>query len=139
MPPDRGKILFGVILFVGLMLFPVALRLARGKGELKLGADGRPELQLPAGEKACVEPTAYMKANHMNLLNTWRDDYVRDAEHGRVWLSKTDGRAHKMSLTGTCLKCHQKAEFCDRCHNFMGETPYCFSCHHTSPTAITAR
>lgn len=138
MPPDRSKILFGLVLFLGLMTFPFVLRLARGTGAGKaavpLNAENRPVLVMPEGEKACVEPTAYMRAKHMDLLNTWRDAYVRDAEHGRTWRSKADGREHKMSLTGSCLKCHKKVEFCDRCHSFMGESPYCYNCHNVSPT-----
>lgn len=139
MPPDRGKIFFGVFVFLVLMTFPIWLKVARGTGDqgLPLEASRRPRLVLPAGEKNCVEPAAYMRARHMDLLNEWRDAYVRDAAAGRTWHSKVDGRTHKMSLTGTCLKCHEKAGFCDRCHNYMGESPYCFTCHHASPTTTT--
>jgi hypothetical protein len=136
MPSDRGKILFGLVVFVGVVLFPIGLRLVRGSADPTLPLDnhGRPQLVMPAGAKECVEDVRYMRAKHMDLLNTWRDDYVRDAEGGRVWHG-AGGHTHKMSLTGTCLRCHQKAEFCDRCHTFMGESPYCFTCHHVSPTA----
>jgi hypothetical protein len=36
-----------------------------------------------------------------------------------------------MSLTGTCLTgCHtNKAEFCDRCHNYAAVSVYCWDCH----------
>jgi hypothetical protein len=35
-----------------------------------------------------------------------------------------------MSLTNTCLDCHpNKDTFCDRCHNYMAVSPYCWDCH----------
>ncbi len=37
----------------------------------------------------------------------------------------------KFPLTGTCLTgCHtNKADFCDRCHNYAGVSVYCWECH----------
>jgi hypothetical protein len=125
MPRDRGKIYFGLGCFVILMLFPIWYNVAGGR------ATYRPEVQKPTGgEKDCVAPVEYMKANHMNLLNTWRDYYVREGARGRMWTAP-GGREFRMSLTETCLKgCHtNKAEFCDKCHNYVGVNPYCFDCH----------
>jgi hypothetical protein len=35
-----------------------------------------------------------------------------------------------MSLQNTCMQCHpNKAEFCDRCHNYASVKPYCWDCH----------
>ena len=70
---DRGKILFGLAVFVILVTFPFWSRLA-ASGEVQTTL---PELEYPANETACVEDTPYMTANHMNLLNQWRDDLVR--------------------------------------------------------------
>ena len=37
---------------------------------------------------------------------------------------------YDISLAGTCMKCHSnKAEFCDRCHDYAGVSPDCWSCH----------
>ncbi len=38
---------------------------------------GRAELEYPSEAEACVEDTPFMRANHMDLLNHWRDDLVR--------------------------------------------------------------
>jgi len=127
MPRDRGKILFGLCLFVVLMAFPIWYNVARGK------AGSRPEIRRPTLETQCVESRQYMVAQHMNLLNEWRDWYVREGrEQGDRSYRTGDGRVYKMSLTSTCLsaRCHaNKAEFCDRCHNYVGVNPYCFDCH----------
>ena len=60
----------------------------------------------PADEKACVESVDFMRANHMRLLNEWRDEALRN-EH-RVYVS-SDGRKFVISLQNTCLKCHSNS------------------------------
>ncbi len=68
-----------------------------------------------------------MRANHMRLLNDWRDLVVREGE--RTYTA-ADGKVYEISLTGTCLKCHSNKEtFCDRCHDYAGVTPSCWNCH----------
>jgi hypothetical protein len=77
--------------------------------------------------KKCVEDKAFMRANHMKLLNVWRDEAVREGK--RVYTAK-DGRTFEKSLTGSCIRCHSsKEQFCDRCHNYVGANPSCFDCH----------
>jgi len=63
----------------------------------------------------------------MDLLNQWRDDVVRKGER---YYQAFDGTTHEMSLTRNCLGCHvNKDKFCDRCHDYLGVTPYCWDCH----------
>lgn len=136
MPRDRGKILFGLGLFVLLMAFPIWYNVARGK------AGYRPEVVRPTAETKCVESREYMVAKHMNLLNDWRDWFVREGRERSDRTYKTgDGRVYKMSLTGTCLsaRCHaNKAEFCDRCHSYVSVNPYCFDCHLVPKTGASS-
>lgn len=118
---DRLWIFAGLAVFLVLITFPVWYNKAAGT------TSRGPELKLPAGEKTCVAATAYMRASHMNLLLEWRDQVVRRGS--RTWTAP-DGKSYEMSLTGTCLKCHsEKEQFCDRCHNYAGVTPYCWECH----------
>jgi hypothetical protein len=44
-----------------------------------------------------------MKADHMQLLDVWRDTVVRNAE--RIYVN-AEGKAFNMSLSNTCLDCH---------------------------------
>jgi len=68
-----------------------------------------------------------MKANHMDLLNQWRDDVVRKGV--RIYKAG-NGRKFEMSLSNTCMNCHSnKSEFCDECHGYGGVDPYCWDCH----------
>lgn len=120
---DTGKIVGGVVIFVVLMTSPLWYNaLTAAPAEV-------PTLdQPPNGSKECVEPRDYMRAYHMDLLNEWRDDVVRDGK--RDYASTANGRTFDMSLTRTCLDCHSnKVEFCDRCHTYMAVDPYCWDCH----------
>ncbi len=117
---DAPKIIAGVGAFVVLVTGPIWYGLARGGG-------APPDLQRPATARQCVEPTAFMRARHMELLDAWRDTVVR--EGARVYRA-SDGRRWTMSLTGTCLRCHDQPDrFCDRCHAYAGVETYCWDCH----------
>jgi len=118
---DAGKIVPGLLIFLALALFPVWYNAASGQ-EVRA-----PEIEKPAEETQCVADAEYMRREHMQLLMDWRDEAVRDAE--RIYVSP-DGRRFRKSLTGTCLDCHEnKSASCDRCHDFLGVSPFCWDCH----------
>jgi len=118
---DRGAILAGLIVFLALITFPIWYNLATTEPAAP------PELKLPPEGGRCVEETAWMRTDHMQLLNEWRDEAVR--ANDRIHTS-SDGRRFYKSLSGTCMSCHvEKAAFCDRCHNYVAATPYCWDCH----------
>jgi len=112
----------GLVIFVVLVTFPFWYNLGK--------AAPAPELELTdraKAEKTCIQSKAYMKAEHMQILNVWRDTVVRDAK--RLYVSSS-GKEFEMSLSNTCLDCHSnKAEFCDRCHTYASVSPYCWDCH----------
>ena len=81
--------------------------------------------------KECIRDTAYMRAEHMQLLDIWRDTVVRDGK--RLYVNP-HGKSFNMSLSNTCLDCHSnKEEFCDKCHNYASVNPYCWDCHIDNP------
>ncbi len=119
---DRIVIYAGLFLFLVLMTLPFTWNLFAEKRS-------SPDLKLPEKEKQCVAPTAYMKSSHMQLLLNWRENKVR--RNIRTYTA-FDGKKYTVSLTGACMdQCHKdKAEFCDRCHNYAGvQGPYCMDCH----------
>jgi hypothetical protein len=96
-----------------------------------------PELSAKAKDaKKCVLDKYDMRANHMSLLDEWRDSVVRDAD--RLYTS-ANGHTFNMSLStgeNSCLGCHEdKEKFCDTCHTYASVTPYCWECH-TNPKEI---
>ncbi|PJC74886.1 MAG: cytochrome C [Syntrophobacterales bacterium CG_4_8_14_3_um_filter_49_14] len=118
---DTAKIVAGIISFLCLITFPIWYNVTGGKAEYV------PDLKIVTQEKQCVESKGYMRNNHMQLLNEWRNTVVR--EGNRVYVA-SDGRKYDMSLSRTCLKCHvNKADFCDKCHNYVEVAPTCFNCH----------
>jgi [DsrC]-trisulfide reductase subunit J len=121
---NSGKIIAGLIIFVGLFTSPMWYDLLNGKAALK-----EPDLVLPsnANQKECVESKEYMRSNHMVLLNDWRFEVVREGK--RIFVGNYN-KNFDMSLTSTCLDCHSNgSQFCDQCHNYAGITPYCWDCH----------
>ena len=118
---DGPKIIAGLVVFFALITFPVWYNLATG------GAGYQPELEKAAKGGQCVRDTVYMKSNHMDLLDEWRDKVVREGDR---FEEGPDGVIYERSLTNTCLDCHEnKDRFCDRCHDYLGVKPYCWSCH----------
>jgi hypothetical protein len=125
---DANKILPGIVIFVALAAAPFLYN----KGAGFAGYKPDPKIDTPAikelgAKKLCVEPKAFMRAEHMKLLNEWRDAALRDGK--RVYVSST-GKQYEINLQNGCLKCHSnKKKFCDECHNYMGVSPYCWTCH----------
>ncbi len=118
---DRGLIVGGLILFLGVITTPLWYNAAAGTR-----AKG-PDLKLPTEEKHCVAPVEYMRTFHMDLLMDWREQAVR--QNVRTFKA-FDGKTYTIGLSQTCQKCHtSKADFCDRCHEYAGVQPTCWNCH----------
>jgi hypothetical protein len=124
MMSDKIKVLAGFIIFAGIISIPFWI----SAGKMKPAPD--PVLS-EAAQKAgsCIEEN--MAANHMQILDIFRDTVVRNGE--RIYTNKK-GEKFKMSLsTGSdsCLGCHEsKADFCDKCHDYAGvKDPFCWECH----------
>lgn len=119
---DKGKIVAGLIIFVAIVTFPIWYNMG------KAAPVPEPKLTPKAiAAKQCIEPLSYMKAEHMQLLDVWRDSVVRDTN--RIYTNQQH-KEFNMSLSNTCIDCHSnKAEFCDRCHNYASARPYCWDCH----------
>lgn len=122
---NGGKILLGLLIFVALFASPFYLNMgkATAKPELKIDT---PEIQKLA-DKKCIEPKEFMRAEHMQILNNWRDAVVRDGDRDQIIIS---GQKYDKSLQNGCMKCHSnKKDFCDKCHNYVAVKPYCWDCH----------
>ncbi len=114
----------GIIIFVLLITSPFWLNFGTPKYNY-------PKLALPVDETGkkieCVEPAEWMRANHMDLLNEWRDAALRDEK--RIYVSST-GKEYEASLQNTCMTCHANYEnFCLTCHVENAVEPYCWDCH----------
>ena len=119
---NKKIIIAGIITFFVIITFPFWYSMG------KAAPPPEPKLSDKAkAAKECVRPKEFMKAEHMQLLDVWRDTVVRDAK--RIYVN-SKGKEFQMSLSDTCLDCHsEKAEFCDKCHNYASVDPYCWDCH----------
>lgn len=119
---NKKIIIAGIITFFVIITFPFWYNMGK--------AAPLPEPKLTDKAKAakeCVRPKEFMKTEHMQLLDVWRDTVTRDAK--RIYVN-SKGKEFQMSLSDTCLDCHsEKAEFCDKCHNYVSVDPYCWDCH----------
>jgi len=124
---NGSKIIIGLILFLLIVTIPFSFNRLIAKN----GVKGELQVEiLPAAGDKCVRNKAYMRANHMDLLNKWRDEVVRQ---GTRFTESPKGGGMEKSLSNACLDCHSnKEEFCDKCHNYMAVEPYCWDCHLTA-------
>ena len=129
---DKAKIIVGLVVFLVLAAFPIWYALASG------ASNAPPKLEDPVDEP-CIEPKEIMAAKHMQILDDWRDAVVRgDVDHDQIviesgrhmWQSESTGAKFEMSLTRTCMGCHQSQDgFCKKCHDYASVRPYCWDCH----------
>ena len=123
---NKNKIITGLIIFLGIITFPFWYNMGKAAPGIE------PELSAKAkAAKKCVRSASYMKAEHMQLLDAWRESVVREGE--RIYVNE-EGTQFNMSLSNTCLDCHSnKAQFCDKCHDYASARPYCWDCHIDNP------
>lgn len=118
------------------VLTTAALAWAGAEAQPKAGGAPKPVITKAAKGERCVEDTAYMRRNHMKLLNVHRDRTVLEGV-----------RTKKHSLKG-CIDCHAseatgsvasaKEDFCVSCHSYAAVKIDCFDCHSTKPQGTAA-
>lgn len=120
---NKRFIIPGLAIFVLFVTFPLWFNAFS-----KASAVPKPELPT-GGEKYCVEPLEQIRANHMVLLNQWRDDVLRNDDRVAITV---DGKQYRKGLQLACMQCHtNKEKFCDSCHTYASVKPYCWDCHLT--------
>jgi hypothetical protein len=128
---NSWKIITGLVIFVLLITAPFLLNIGKADEPPALSLDTPVINQLD--EKQCIESAEFMRTEHMQLLNQWRDQAVREGQ--TVYISSS-GKEYEMSLENGCFKCHSdKSQFCDSCHTYAAVKPYCWDCHNGSKGA----
>jgi hypothetical protein len=124
---DKKLIITGLIIFIVIVVSPFLLNM----GKASTGADPVIPEGLKEKKGECIFPKEEMKAEHMQILDKWRETVVRQGE--RVYVAPS-GKEYNMSLSSgenSCIGCHSnKTEFCDRCHDYASVRPYCWDCHN---------
>lgn len=87
-----------------------------------------------AGLQQCVEPTEFMRKNHMELLLHQRDQTmyqgIRTTEHSLVECISCHA---EKDPEGNFVAINAKDQFCQSCHVATAVSIDCFQCHATKP------
>ena len=142
---DKPKIIAGLVIFLALATFPFwYAQVAPALGAvpfLHSQAAPEPVLTPPTDGSHCIEDAAWMKAHHMELLDKWRDEVVRDGvSDPYTSTGYPEDKPCARSLTKTCLKCHsmlpsnaegypEGKRSCKDCHEYANVRPACWDCH----------
>jgi len=120
---EKVWIFGGLTVFLVLAASPIWYTVGVAKDATGAPAD----LEMPLNSKECVKDKAYMVANHMDLLNQWRDAVIREGDKSTV---EVEGKQYPKSLTMGCMACHTSREnFCTKCHAYADVNPTCWDCH----------
>lgn len=121
-----GKIMFFTALFVVVLCAPFILNMGSAQAAPDPSLD-TPEINA-LEEKECIADTEWMRENHMQLLDDWRWEVIRN---GATEYVAPNGQVYDMSLDDTCLSCHSnREEFCETCHDYSNVELYCWDCHN---------
>jgi hypothetical protein len=115
-----------VLVTVATIIAGVAIAASADSGTNSRVPVPKPAIAAEAGTK-CVEDTAFMRRNHMELLKHHRDRTVHEGV-----------RTTQHSLAN-CIACHASREtgrvtgskdaFCEGCHTYAAVKLDCFECH----------
>jgi hypothetical protein len=117
----------------GLMLFALLA--------LTTGAPAHAGAPKPIVEKAvkgeqCVEPTDYMRRNHMKLLTHQRRETVHEGIRTKKYSLKECINCHASKETGSVTAA--KDNFCVSCHSYAAVKIDCFDCHSSKPQSTAS-
>ena len=120
------------------------MRLALGKSLLVLlallawlglapvyAAAPKPVLEKALKGEQCVEPTDYMRRNHMEVLDVHRDKTVHQGIRTKKHSLKECINCHASPKTGSVTAA--KDNFCVSCHSYASVKIDCFECHSSKP------
>lgn len=125
------KIIIGLVFFVLLVTSPFLFNLGKNSKPPQVSLNTAAINQLET--KQCIESAEFMRTQHMQMLNEWRDQVVRE---GKTVYTSSSGKKYEMNLEKSCLQCHSnKQQFCDSCHTYASVNPYCWDCHDASKGA----
>ncbi len=117
----------------GLMLFAL-LALTTG---VPTHADApKPIVERAVKGEQCVEPTDYMRRNHMKLLTHQRRETVHEGIRTKKYSLKECINCHASKETGSVTAA--KDNFCVSCHTYAAVKIDCFDCHSSKPQSTAS-
>ena len=125
------------LLAVGaVVLTTAALAWAGSDAQPKSGGAPKPVITKAAKGEQCVEPTDFIRRNHMKLLDHHRDQAVIQGVRTKKHSLKECINCHASENTGSVAA--SKDDFCVSCHSYAAVKIDCFDCHSTKPQGSAA-
>jgi hypothetical protein len=100
-------------------------------------AAAAPAIERPAKDAQCVEDTATMRRQHMQLLKHQRDETVFGGIRGARHSLKDCVACHASRNSGSVAAA--PGDFCVSCHSYAAVRIDCFECHTGKPPAVAAK
>ncbi len=117
----------------GLMLFAL---LALTTGVPTYADAPKPIVERAVKGEQCVEPTDYMRRNHMKLLTHHRSETVHEGIRTKKYSLKECINCHASKETGSVTAA--KDNFCVSCHTYAAVKIDCFDCHSSRPQSTAS-
>ena len=124
-------------LALGVVVFTTAaLAWAGSETQPKAGGAPKPVIAEPTKGERCVEDEAFMRRNHMKVLDGHRDKTVIEGIRTKKYSLKECINCHASEKTGSVAA--SKDDFCVSCHSYASVKIDCFDCHSTKPQGSMA-
>lgn len=117
-------------------LATAALAWAGSDTQPKAKGTPQPVISKAVKGEQCVEPTEYMRRNHMVVLDGHRDKAVIEGIRTKKYSLKECINCHASEKTGSVAAA--KDDFCISCHSYASVKIDCFECHSTKPKGSIA-
>jgi hypothetical protein len=117
-------------------LTTAALAWAGSDTQPKASGAPKPVIQKAVKGEQCVEPTDFMRRNHMKLLDHHRDETVLQGVRTKKYSLKECINCHASEKTDSVAAA--KGDFCVSCHSYAAVKIDCFDCHSTKPQGSAA-
>lgn len=118
------------------VLTTAALAWAGVDSQPKTSGAPKPVITKAVKGEQCVEPTEYMRRNHMEVLEGHRDEAVIEGIRTKKYSLKECINCHASEKTGSVAA--SKDDFCISCHSYASVKIDCFECHATKPQGSVA-
>ncbi len=114
-----------------IIITTAALAWAGSESQPKTRGAPQPVITKAVKGEQCVEPTEYMRRNHMEVLDGHRDETVIKGIRTKKYSLKECINCHVSEKTGSVAAA--KDDFCVSCHSYASVKIDCFECHSTKP------
>ena len=122
-----------VVCMTGLVNVAIAAQEDAATKDMVARGDLQPAIPLGRGE-SCVKESAFMRRNHMDMLEHQRDDTTLNGVRSKQYSLKECINCHAVyGPDAIPLSAANPRHFCRSCHDYAAVSIDCFECHASRP------